>query len=54
MMVFSIINFTFFDGYTYPEGAFNHLHLPAYFKTELTIAKVLGVLALLLPGIPNG
>ncbi len=53
-MVFSIINFTFFDGYTYPEGAFNHLHLPAYFKTELTIAKVLGVLALLLPGIPNG
>lgn len=53
VMIFSIISFTFFDGYTYPEGAFNHLHLPPYFKVELTIAKVLGVLALLLPGIPK-
>ncbi|AXY77743.1 DoxX family protein [Paraflavitalea soli] len=53
VMTFSIISFTFFDGYTYPEGAFTHLHLPAYFKAELTIAKVLGVLILLLPGIPG-
>jgi uncharacterized membrane protein YhaH (DUF805 family) len=52
VMVFSIISFTFFDGTIYPEGAFVHLHLPVYFKTELTIAKVLGILALLLPGIP--
>jgi hypothetical protein len=52
VMVFSIVNFTFFDYYPYPEGAFNHLHLPAYFKTELTIAKVLGVMALLIPEIP--
>lgn len=53
VMTFSIISFTFFDGYTYPEGAFTHLHLPEYFKAELTIAKVLGVLVLILPGIPQ-
>lgn len=53
VMTFSIISFTFFDDYVYPEGAFNHLHLPPWFKAELTIAKVLGLLALLLPGIPH-
>jgi hypothetical protein len=34
------------------EGAFAHLGLPHWFKIELTIAKVLGLLALLVPGIP--
>lgn len=53
VMTFSIISFTFFDDYVYPEGAFNHLHLPPWFKAELTIAKVLGLLALLLPGVPH-
>lgn len=53
VMVFSIINFTFFDDYIYPEGAFNHIGLPGYFRVELTIAKVLGVLALLIPTIPH-
>ena len=53
VMTYSIISFTFFDGAVYPEGAFNHLHLPPWFKAELTIAKVLGLLALLLPGIPH-
>lgn len=53
VMTFSIISFTFFDGYNYPEGAFTHLHLPEYFKVELTIAKVLGVVALMIPGIPQ-
>jgi hypothetical protein len=53
VMVFSIINFTFFDDYIYPEGAFNHIGLPNYFRIELTIAKVLGVLALLIPTIPH-
>lgn len=52
VMVFSIINFTFFDYFPYPEGAFQHVGLPHYFKIELTTAKVLGVLALLLPGVP--
>lgn len=52
VMVFSIINFTFFDNYIYPEGAFAHIGLPHYFRVELTIAKVLGVLALLIPSVP--
>ncbi len=35
------------------EGAFGHLKLPDYMRIELTIAKTLGVLALLLPRIPR-
>lgn len=52
VMVFSIINFTFLDHFPFPEGGFVHLGLPDYFRIELTIAKTLGVLALLLPGVP--
>ena len=52
VMVFSIINFTFIDRFPFPEGAFVHLGLPNYFRAELTVAKALGVLALLVPGIP--
>jgi len=52
VMLFSIINFTFFDHFPYPEGAFQHLHLPGYFKVELTTAKTLGLLALLIPSVP--
>jgi hypothetical protein len=52
VMVFSIINFTFLDRVPFPEGGFVHLGLPKYFRTELTIAKALGVLALLIPGVP--
>ena len=52
VMLFSIISFTFFDHVQYPEGAFVHLGLPEYFKVELTVAKMLGLLALLLPAIP--
>ena len=52
VMVFSVINFTFLDGYPFPEGGFKHLHLPGYFKIELTVAKILGLLALLIPGLP--
>jgi len=36
------------------KGAFAHLGLPNWFRLELTVAKILGVLALLLPGIPRG
>jgi putative oxidoreductase len=50
VMVFSVINFTFFNGYPFPDGAFIHLGLPVYFKIELTVAKILGLLALLIPG----
>jgi hypothetical protein len=55
VMVFSIINFVFNDHFPFPngpEGAFVHLGLPTYFKVELTIAKILGVLALVIPNVP--
>jgi hypothetical protein len=52
VMVFSILNFTLFDRYPFPEGGFVHLGLPGYFKVELTVAKILGVAALLIPAVP--
>lgn len=55
IMIFSIINFIFNDHFPFPngpEGAFVHLGLPRYFKIELTTAKILGVLALLIPSVP--
>ena len=55
VMVFSIFNFVFNDHFPFPngpEGAFVHLGLPGYFKVELTIAKILGVLALVIPSVP--
>ena len=55
VMVFSIINFIFNDHFPFPngpEGAFVHLGLPGYFKVELTTAKILGVLALVIPSVP--
>ncbi|MDF2193531.1 DoxX family protein [Paraflavitalea sp. CAU 1676] len=52
VMVFSIISFTFMEKAIYPDGAFRHLELPAYIKIELTVAKALGLIALLIPGIP--
>lgn len=56
VMVFSIVNFIFNDHFPFPngpEGAFVHLGFPNYFKIELTTAKVLGVLALLVPRTPR-
>jgi len=55
VMVFSIVNFVFNDRFPFPngpEGAFVHLGFPAYFKVELTVAKILGVLALVIPAVP--
>jgi hypothetical protein len=55
IMIFSIINFIFNDHFPFPngpEGAFVHLGLPRHFKIELTTAKILGVLALLIPSVP--
>src|SRR5437762_11594263 len=52
VMMFSILNFTVFDHFPFPEGGFVHLGLPNYFRVELTIAKILGVSALLIPGVP--
>jgi hypothetical protein len=55
VMLFSIFNFVFNDHFPFPngpEGAFIHLGFPPYFKVELTVAKILGVLALVIPTIP--
>lgn len=55
VMVFSIVNFVFNDRFPFPngpEGAFVHLGFPPYFKIELTVAKILGVLALVIPTVP--
>ncbi|PYQ50851.1 MAG: hypothetical protein DMF78_14590 [Acidobacteria bacterium] len=55
VMVFSVINFIFNDHFPFPngpEGAFVHLGLPGWFKAELTIAKILGLLALSIPSVP--
>jgi DoxX-like protein len=35
------------------EQAFHHLGLPRYFRDELTVAKALGGLALLIPAVPK-
>src|SRR6266581_2677645 len=55
VMLFSIVNFVFNDHFPFPngkEGAFAHLGFPPYFKVELTIAKILGVLAVVIPTVP--
>ena len=35
------------------RGAFAHFGLPDWFRIELTVAKILGALALVIPTIPN-
>jgi hypothetical protein len=52
VMVFSAVNFNLNNPLGPMKGAFPHLGLPNYFKIELTVAKILGVLALLAPHIP--
>ena len=52
VMVFSAINFNLSNPLGPMKGAFTHLGFPNYFKIELTVAKILGVLALLIPNIP--
>ena len=52
VMVFSAINFNLRNPLGPMKGAFAHLGLPDYFRIELTIAKILGVLALLMPNVP--
>src|SRR5436189_2113049 len=55
VMLFSIVNFVFNDHFPFPngpEGAFVHLGFPPYFKVELTLAKIFGVLALVIPAVP--
>ncbi len=56
VMMFSVVNFIFNDHFPFPNGpesAFAHLRLPHYFKVELTTAKILGLVALLVPRVPR-
>ena len=52
VMAFSAVNFNLSEPVGPMKGAFVHLGFPNYFKIELTTAKALGVLALLLPKVP--
>lgn len=53
VMVLSAINFNLKNPLGPMKGAFVHLGLPYYFRIELTAAKALGVLALVVPGVPR-
>jgi hypothetical protein len=53
VMAFSAVNFNLDEPLGPMKGAFTHLGYPSYFRIELTTAKALGVLALLMPGIPR-
>ncbi len=53
VMAFSAVNFNLTEPLGPMKGAFVHLGYPSYFRIELTVAKALGVLALLLPGVPR-
>jgi len=50
IMLLSAYYFCFSDE---AKGAFAHLGLPGYFRVELTVAKTLGALALLIPAVPK-
>jgi DoxX-like family len=50
IMLWSALNFSLSKEM---KGAFAHLGLPNWFRVELTVAKILGALALLIPAIPN-
>src|SRR6266566_7914433 len=53
VMAFSAVNFNLKDPLGPMKGAFTHLGYPSYFRIELTTAKVLGLLAMLVPGVPR-
>jgi hypothetical protein len=52
-MAFSAVNFNLKEPLGPMKDGFRHLGYPAYFRIELTTAKALGVLALLLPWAPR-
>ena len=53
VMAFSAVNFNLQEPLGPMKGAFTHLGYPGYFRIELTVAKALGLLALLVPGVPR-
>jgi DoxX-like family len=50
IMLWSAFNFSLNEEM---KGAFARLGLPNWFRIELTVAKILGALALIIPTIPN-
>lgn len=57
VVLFSVVNFTL-DHPLGPApykagGAFAHLGLPNWFKVELTVSKILALVALLVPNLPR-
>ena len=53
VMAFSAVNFNLSHPFGPFERPFTHLGLPNYFRIELTVAKALGVLVLLVPRVPH-
>lgn len=53
VMAFSAINFNLPHPFGPFDKPFPHLGLPDYLRIELTVAKALGVLALLIPAVPR-
>jgi len=53
IMAFSAINFNLSHPFGPFERPFIHLGLPDYLRIELTVAKTLAVLALLIPSVPR-
>jgi len=53
VMAFSAVNFNLSEPLGPMKGAFHHLGYPDYFRIELTVAKVLGLVALLVPAVPQ-
>ena len=50
IMLWSAYNFSFNEEM---KGGFAHLGLPGWFRIELSVAKALGVLALVIPMVPK-
>jgi hypothetical protein len=53
VMAYSAVNFNLARPLGPMKGGFKHLLLPDYFRIELSVAKILGVATLLIPGIPS-
>lgn len=52
VMAFSAVNFNLASPIGPMKGGFGHLGFPGYFRIELSVAKALGVLAILAPRVP--
>ena len=53
VMAFSAVNFNLKEPLGPMKDAFVHLGYPSYFRIELTVAKILGLFAMLIPGVPT-